>query len=110
MFEATPLNERNRRRQKLLRILFFLMTALLVAPVLIILGTLVYKGAPAISFDFLFTGPVDGMRGATARMVNQCEVYIVLRPSPNKQKVEAGNGKITPEQRQLTCRLRDAGT
>lgn len=37
------------------------MTALLVIPVLAILGLLVWRGAPAMSIEFLFTSPVRGM-------------------------------------------------
>jgi phosphate transport system permease protein len=61
MFEASALNIQNDRRQALVRILFMLMTALLILPVLLILGTLIYKGGPAISFEFLFDDPRDGM-------------------------------------------------
>jgi phosphate transport system permease protein len=61
MFEATAINRRNQRTQRLFAILFLLMTALLVAPVLLILTTLVIKGGPAISIDFLFTNPTQGM-------------------------------------------------
>ena len=61
MFEATAINRRNQRTQRLFSILFLLMTALLVAPVLLILTMLVIKGGPAISIDFLFTNPTHGM-------------------------------------------------
>jgi len=61
MFEATAINRRNQRTQRLFGILFLLMTALLVAPVLLILTMLVIKGGPAISIDFLFTNPTQGM-------------------------------------------------
>jgi phosphate transport system permease protein len=61
MFEASELNQRNRRVQHLYRILFLLMTVLLVTPVLIILATLIVKGGSVISIDFLFTSPTDGM-------------------------------------------------
>jgi len=37
------------------------MTLLLITPVVIILATLVHKGGPAISLEFLFTYPTDGM-------------------------------------------------
>ena len=37
------------------------MTILLIVPVLMILGTLIYKGGPAISWEFLFADPIDGM-------------------------------------------------
>jgi len=61
MFEATAINRRNQRTQRLFGILFLLMTALLVTPVLLILAMLVIKGGPAISIDFLFTDPNQGM-------------------------------------------------
>jgi phosphate transport system permease protein len=61
MFAETQLNARNRKVERLIRILFMLMTGLLILPVLIILGTLVYKGGPALSIDFLFTAPSEGM-------------------------------------------------
>ena len=44
MFAATELNHRNQKIQKGWQILFLLMTALLILPVLVILGTLVVKG------------------------------------------------------------------
>jgi phosphate transport system permease protein len=61
VFASTELNERNRRVEGLFRILFMLMTLLLVVPVLIILGVLIYKGGPVVSLEFLFTEPVNGM-------------------------------------------------
>ena len=61
MFASTALNERNRRIEGLYGTLFFFMTVLLVVPVVIILAVLIYKGGPALSFDFLFTAPTDGM-------------------------------------------------
>jgi len=61
MFAATELNHKNKKTQKLYQILFLLMTGLLILPVLIILTTLVIKGGPVISMDFLFTSPTDGM-------------------------------------------------
>lgn len=61
MFEATPINRKNLTRQKIFRILLGGMTATLILPVALIMGTLIYKGAPVISFDFLFTSPTNGM-------------------------------------------------
>jgi len=60
-FEASALNRRNQRTQGLFRTLFGLMTLLLIMPVLVILGMLIYKGGGALSMDFLFTHPTDGM-------------------------------------------------
>lgn len=61
MFATTPLNERNRQRQRLVRLMFLLMAVLLIVPVAIILVMLVIKGGPAVSFEFLFTEPTNGM-------------------------------------------------
>ncbi len=61
MFEATRINRKNLTRQKVFRFLLGGMTATLILPVVLILGTLIYKGAPVISFDFLFTSPTNGM-------------------------------------------------
>jgi len=61
MFEATRLNRKNQTRQKLFRLGLGAMTGLLILPVVLILGTLIYKGAPVISFEFLFTSPSNGM-------------------------------------------------
>ncbi|NIP88186.1 MAG: phosphate ABC transporter permease PstA [Gammaproteobacteria bacterium] len=61
MFAPTELNRRNQRIQGLFRVLFMTMTGLLILPVLLILGTLIYKGGAIISIDFLFTEPTNGM-------------------------------------------------
>jgi phosphate transport system permease protein len=61
MFEVTALNQSNKRVEKLYRTLFMMMVLLLVAPVLIILGTLAVKGGSVLSFEFLFTNPTNGM-------------------------------------------------
>ena len=61
MFATTALNERNRRVERLFRTLFFLMTVLLIVPVVVILAVLLYKGGPILSWEFLFTMPRDGM-------------------------------------------------
>lgn len=61
MFAATELNQKNQRTEKLVRTLFILMATLLILPVLVILGTLIYKGGSIISIDFLFTDPTNGM-------------------------------------------------
>ncbi len=61
MFEATEINIRNRRIESLVRILFILMTGLLILPVIMILAILTYKGGSMVSMNFLFTKPTDGM-------------------------------------------------
>jgi len=61
MFETSALNIHNQRVQRLYKMLFLMMTLLLIAPVLLILGTLIVKGGSVISIDFLFTSPTRGM-------------------------------------------------
>lgn len=60
-FTATALNERNQRIQWLFKLMLGTMTGLLMLPVAVILGMLLWKGGPAISFEFLFTTPTQGM-------------------------------------------------
>jgi phosphate transport system permease protein len=62
MFQASDLNRHNDSVQRRYRLLFGLMTLLLITPVMLILGTLVAKGGGAISWEFLFSPPTDGMR------------------------------------------------
>ena len=61
VFAASDTNQRKETVQGLFRLLFGLMTLLLILPVAIILGMLIYKGGPAISAEFLLTAPTDGM-------------------------------------------------
>jgi len=61
MFEATAQNRSNRKVEGLFRLLFLWMTCMLILPVALILGVLVYRGGPAISWEFLFTQPLDNM-------------------------------------------------
>ena len=61
MFEATGNDRRNRKVEGLFRLLFLWMTCMLILPVVLILGVLVYRGGPAISWEFLFTQPINNM-------------------------------------------------
>ncbi|MGI9334932.1 MAG: phosphate ABC transporter permease PstA [Gammaproteobacteria bacterium] len=61
LFAETALNARNRRTETLFKFLFMLMTVLLILPVTIIVGTLIYKGGSIVTIPFLFTSPTDGM-------------------------------------------------
>jgi phosphate transport system permease protein len=61
MFNETTHNVRDKKTQTLFRLIFMMMTVLLILPVLMILAMLVYKGGPVLSIDFLFTAPTDGM-------------------------------------------------
>lgn len=60
-FLETKLNVKAKRTEKLFQILFMIMAGLLILPVLIILTTLVVKGSPILSWEFLFSNPTNGM-------------------------------------------------
>ncbi len=60
-FLETDINVKAKRTEKLYKILFGMMAGLLILPVLIILTTLVVKGSPVISIDFLLQNPTNGM-------------------------------------------------
>lgn len=61
MFETTELDRRNQKAERRVRRVFLAMTLLLILPVMLILGVLLWKGGPVLSFDFLFTEPTNGM-------------------------------------------------
>jgi phosphate transport system permease protein len=61
-FTETRLSRRKRRHESIARTIFLLMTLLMVVPLLLILGYLVYQAWPILSFEFLFTNPKHGMR------------------------------------------------
>jgi len=61
MFQSTEQNFRAARNEKVAKLLLGALTVVLILPVFMILTTLVVKGAPAISWEFLTTNPKDGM-------------------------------------------------
>ncbi len=61
MFEASPLNQRNKRIERGMRVLYLSMALMLIVPVIVILSVLVIKGGPAISWAFLTEDPIQGM-------------------------------------------------
>ena len=78
MFEASQLNRRNRSTQKLFRLGLGFMTGILVLPVILILATLIWKGAPVISLEFLFTSPTNGMTAGGIFPALLGTVFLVL--------------------------------
>lgn len=61
MFETTALNRKNRRIEKSMGVLLLIMTLMLIIPVLLILGLLIYKGGGHLTWEFLTTYPKSGM-------------------------------------------------
>jgi len=61
MFAPTQLNAKNEQKQKWIGRLMGAMTLTLIAPVMVVLATLIVRGAPAISWAFLTEDPINGM-------------------------------------------------
>ncbi len=61
-FTATAMVRKNQRVELLAKSVFLVMTLLMIAPLLMILGYLFYQAAPILSIDFLVSNPVRGMR------------------------------------------------
>jgi phosphate transport system permease protein len=61
MFAPTALNEKNARTQRWVGRLFGAMTVTLITPVVIVLGMLIVRGSPAVSWAFLTEDPINGM-------------------------------------------------
>ena len=78
MFQATRFTHRKRRYELLARAIFFLMTLLIVAPLVLIVGYLVYQAWPILSFDFLFTNPRNGMRAGGIWSPLLGTIYLVV--------------------------------
>src|SRR5687767_7039228 len=62
MFVETPFVRKKYRCELLAKCVFGLMAAAMVVPLVMIISYLVYQGAPLISWEFLTTNPVGGMR------------------------------------------------
>jgi phosphate transport system permease protein len=62
MFVETSFVRKKHRREWIAKWIFGAMAAAMVVPLLLIIGYLVYQGAPLISWEFLTTNPVGGMR------------------------------------------------
>lgn len=61
-FTATAMVRKNQRAELLAKSVFLVMTLLMIAPLLMIVGYLFYQAAPILSIDFLVSNPVRGMR------------------------------------------------
>ncbi len=63
MFQASALTRRKLRAEAIARSVFFTMTVLMVVPLVLIVGYLLYQAWPILSLDFLLRNPRNGMRG-----------------------------------------------
>jgi phosphate transport system permease protein len=61
-FAETPFGRKRKRNELIAKSVFGLMASLLIAPLLLIVGYLVYEALPLLSWDFLVSNPEGGMR------------------------------------------------
>ena len=62
LFVETPFVRRKHRSERIAKWIFGMMTLLMIIPLILIVGFLVIKAAPLLSWDFLTTNPTNGMR------------------------------------------------
>src|SRR5687767_1761979 len=62
MFGETPFIRKKLRSEWIAKWIFGFMALAMVVPLLLIIGYLVYQAAPLLSWEFLTTNPVGGMR------------------------------------------------
>lgn len=78
MFTETAIGKQNRHIENVVKIFFLIMTCLMILPLLLIIGYLLYKALPVLSFDFLFTNPKDNMRAGGIWAPFLGTIYLVV--------------------------------
>ncbi|HTS62717.1 MAG TPA: phosphate ABC transporter permease PstA [Candidatus Acidoferrales bacterium] len=78
MFQANSHTRNKQRAEQAARAALFLMTLLMVVPLLLIVGYLFYEAWPILSFDFLITNPRNGMRAGGIWAPLLGTVYMVV--------------------------------
>ncbi len=78
MFTETDIGRRNRYIENGVRVFFFIMTCLMIVPLLLIIGYLFYKAIPVLSLDFLFKNPEDNMRSGGVWAPFLGTIYLVV--------------------------------
>jgi len=78
VFQATSLTRRKQLSEFMARAVFLLMTLLMVVPLLLIVGYLVYQAWPILSLDFLLSNPKHGMRAGGIWSPLLGTIYLVV--------------------------------
>jgi phosphate transport system permease protein len=77
-FIETPIVRRHLFEERIVRWLLLLMTGAMVLPLVLILGYLVYQAAPSLSFEFLVSPPLRGMRDGGIWPALVGTIYLVV--------------------------------
>ena len=78
MFTETPIDRRKRLTESVMRIFLLVVTSVMIIPLLLIIGYLLYKAIPVLSFEFLFSNPRDNMRAGGIWAPFLGTIYLVL--------------------------------
>ncbi len=78
MFQATSFTRNKQRAEVAAKFIFLAMTMLMVLPLLLIVGYLVYEAWPILSIDFIFTNPRNGMRAGGIWSPLLGTIYLVV--------------------------------
>ncbi|MCU0771634.1 MAG: phosphate ABC transporter permease PstA [Verrucomicrobia bacterium] len=77
-FQETPFSRRKRRNERLAQVVLGGMALAMVIPLLLIVGYLMFKGAPLISLSFLLSNPTHGMREGGLWSALLGTIYLVV--------------------------------
>ncbi len=78
MFTETPIDRRKRLTENVMRIFLLVVTTVMIIPLLLIIGYLLYKAIPILSFEFLFSNPRDNMRAGGIWAPFLGTIYLVV--------------------------------
>ena len=78
LFTETEIGRQKRRIENVMRSFFLVMTSLMIIPLLLIIGYLLYKALPVLSLEFLFTNPKDNMRAGGLWAPFLGTIYLVV--------------------------------
>ena len=78
LFTETVTSRRNRHWEAFVKGIFLLMTLLIIFPLLLIIGFLLYKSIPILNFEFLFSNPIKGMKAGGVRAPFLGTIYLVM--------------------------------
>lgn len=78
MFTETRLGRNKIRSEWIAKIVLLLMTAMMILPLVLIIGYLVVKAAPILSIDFLLKNPIRGMRAGGIWAPLLGTIYLVV--------------------------------
>ena len=78
MFTETPISRQKRHIENVMRIFLLVVTSMMIIPLLLIIGYLLYKALPVLSLEFLFTNPKDNMRAGGLWAPFLGTIYLVV--------------------------------